>query len=255
MSESNQSTPKSPTGVGMSRAIESLDRPSATEEVEAAALSRRIGDRLLRRPRIVYRGKGLRGEVALTFDDGPSRWTAEIAAILEEHGCRATFFLRGPAVEQRPADVAALAAAGHELGNHLWSHSDATSQGRAEIRAELEHTADVVRAAGGGRPTLIRPPYLKGPHEVATAARGSDARAIVLRSIAVSDWAAASAEEIYEPVLAGAGRGDIVCLHDGISSDKRDTDSREPTATAVRQLVPALLERSLKPVTVSRLLR
>ena len=46
----------------------------------------------------------------------------------------------------------------------------------------------------------------------------------------------------------------IVCLHDGISSDKRDTDSREPTVEAVKRLVPALLERGLRPVTVSRLL-
>lgn len=51
-----------------------------------------------------------------------------------------------------------------------------------------------------------------------------------------------------------AGPGDIVCLHDGISSDARDTDSREPTAEAVRRLVPALLKRGLRPVTISRLL-
>lgn len=230
------------------------NRPSALEERQAASLSRRIGDRLLRRPRIAYRGAARGGEIALTFDDGPSRWTAEIAAVFEENDCRATFFLRGPAVEQRPAEVAALAAAGHELGNHLWSHSDATTQSRAEIRAELERTAEAVQRAGGGRPNLIRPPYLKGPYEVAEAARRSGARAIVLRSLAVSDWAAGSADEIYQPVLAGVGPGDIVCLHDGVSSDKRDTDNREPTATAVRKLVPALLERGLRPVTVSQLL-
>jgi peptidoglycan/xylan/chitin deacetylase (PgdA/CDA1 family) len=57
------------------------------------------------------------------------------------------------------------------------------------------------------------------------------------------------------PVLDSAGPGDIVCLHDGISSDKRDSDSREPTAAAVRRLVPTLLDRGLRPVTVSRLLR
>jgi peptidoglycan-N-acetylglucosamine deacetylase len=211
--------------------------------------------RLLGRPRIVSRGDGQRDEIALTFDDGPSHWTAQIAATFEEHDCHATFFLRGPAVEKRPAAVAALAAAGHELGNHLWSHTDATTQGRAEIRAELERTASAVQRAGGGRPNLVRPPYFKGPNEVAGAARRSGVRAIVLRSIAVSDWAASSADEIFKPVLASAGPGDIVCLHDGVSSDKRDTDSREPTTAAVRRLVPALLERGLRPVTVSRLLR
>jgi peptidoglycan/xylan/chitin deacetylase (PgdA/CDA1 family) len=205
-------------------------------------------------PQIISRGEGQRAEIALTFDDGPSRWTAPIAAVFEEHDCHATFFLRGAAIEQRPEAVAALAAAGHELGNHLWSHSDSTTLSRDELRAELMRTADAVERAGGGRPDLVRPPYFKGPEEVAGAATGCGVRAVILRSIAVSDWAAGSAEEIFEPVLAAAGPGDIVCLHDGISSDKRDTDSREPTTDAVRRLVPALLERGLQPVTLSQLL-
>jgi peptidoglycan/xylan/chitin deacetylase (PgdA/CDA1 family) len=205
-------------------------------------------------PPIVSRGTGERAEIALSFDDGPGRWTAEIAHALERHGCRATFFLRGLAVEERPGTVAALAAAGHELGNHLWSHSDSTTLSRDELQAELERTADAVERAGGRRPELVRPPYFKGPEQVADAASGCGVRAVVQRSIAVSDWKASSAAQIYEPVMERAGPGDIVCLHDGISSDKRDTDSREPTAAAVRRLVPALLERGLRPVTVSRLL-
>ncbi len=206
------------------------------------------------RPTVVSRVDGAPRKVALTFDDGPSRWTAEIAATLEAHDCNATFFLRGPAVEERPEVVAGLASAGHELGNHLWSHTDASTQGPAEIRAEIERTAQAIRAAGGGNPTLIRPPYHKGPDEVAAAARGLGVRAVVLRSVAVADWAAKSEDEVFDPVLATVGPGDIVCLHDGISSDKRDGDSREPTVAAVRRLVPALLERDLRPVTVSELL-
>lgn len=208
----------------------------------------------MERPPLVTRADGERPEIALTFDDGPGQWTKEIAGTLEAHDCHATFFLRGPAVEERPEVVAALAAAGHELGNHLWSHSDSTTLGPEELRAELERTADAVQKAGGRRPDLVRPPYFKGPQNVAEAATGSAVRAIVLRSIAVSDWAAGSTEEIYEPVMERASAGDIVCLHDGISSDKRDTDSREPTADAVSRLVPALLERGLRPVTVSQLL-
>jgi peptidoglycan/xylan/chitin deacetylase (PgdA/CDA1 family) len=205
-------------------------------------------------PPVIARGSGERPEIALTFDDGPSRWTAEIAAVFERHDCQATFFLRGPAVEERPEAVAALAAAGHELGNHLWSHSDSTTLSREELRAELVRTADAVEAAGGRRPDLVRPPYFKGPEEVADAVTGCGVRAVVLRSIAVDDWKAGAAEEIFEPAMERAGPGDIVCLHDGISSDKRDTDSREPTATAVKRLVPALIERGLRPVTVSKLL-
>jgi peptidoglycan/xylan/chitin deacetylase (PgdA/CDA1 family) len=205
--------------------------------------------------RIVHRGPGERAEIALTFDDGPSRWTAEIAASFEKHDCLATFFQRGMAVEERPQAVAALAAAGHEVGNHLWSHSDASTQSQAELREEIVRTADAIEAAGAPRPALIRPPYFSAPQAVAGAAAGTGASAIVLRSIGTSDWEAHSAGEIAGPVLANAQPGDIVCLHDGISSDKRDSDSRQPTAGAVEHLIPALLERNLRPVTISQLLR
>lgn len=207
-----------------------------------------------RAPKIVHRGAGTRPEIALTFDDGPSRWTEAVVRAFEEHGCRATFFLRGAAVAERPEVVARLAGAGHELGNHLWSHPDSSTLGEDQLRAEIERTADAIERAGGPRPGLIRPPYFKGPGAVAVAARDTDATAIVLRSIGSSDWEAEAAEQIVEPVLAHAQAGDIVCLHDGVSGDKRDTDSRQPTVDAVEQLIPALLERGLRPVTVSELL-
>lgn len=205
-------------------------------------------------PAIVHRGAGKRGEVALTFDDGPSRWTADVAATFEQYNCRATFFLRGGAIAGRPETVAALHAAGHELGNHLWSHTNAATQSQAELHEEIERTADAIEAAGAPRPELIRPPYFSAPEAVADSAAGLGVSAVVLRSIGTSDWEAESAEEIFAPVLANVQAGDIICLHDGISSDKRDSDSRQPTVEAVRQLVPALLERGLRPVTVSQLL-
>jgi peptidoglycan-N-acetylglucosamine deacetylase len=205
--------------------------------------------------KIVHRGPGERAEIALTFDDGPSRWTAQITSSFAEHGCHATFFLRGAAVAERPEAVASLAAAGHELGNHLWSHTNAATQSRTELREEIERTADAVEAAGAPRPHLLRPPYFSAPHAVAEAAAGTGISAVILRSIGSSDWEAKSADEIFVPVLANAQAGDIVCLHDGISSDKRDTDSRKPTVEAVKRLIPALLERGLRPVKVSQLLR
>jgi peptidoglycan-N-acetylglucosamine deacetylase len=204
---------------------------------------------------IVHRGPGRRQEIALTFDDGPSRWTKQVAATFERHGCRATFFLRGAAVEQRPRTVAALAKARHELGNHLWSHPNVSTLSPSEIRAEIERTADAIEAATGSRPHLVRPPYFSAPKETAEATGRLGAGPVVLRSIGSADWKAEAAEQIFAPILANAQAGDIVCLHDGISSDKRDSDSREPTVHAVERLVPALLERGLRPVTVSELLR
>jgi peptidoglycan/xylan/chitin deacetylase (PgdA/CDA1 family) len=211
--------------------------------------------RLPGRPVIVDSGAGERAEVALTFDDGPSRWTAEIAATLESHGCRGTFFVRGPAVEERPEVLRALARAGHELGNHLWSHTDATAQSRAEIRTEIKRTARAIRAATGLRPRLVRPPYCRAPEAVADAARRTGVRMVVQRSIGSGDWDASAPESIYAPILESTLAGDIVGLHDGISPDERDSDSREVTVAAIKRLLPGLLERGLRPVTISDLLR
>ena len=214
----------------------------------------RNGRQVEARPQIFSQGDGSRPEIALTFDDGPSPWTAEIASVFDEHRCHATFFMRGPAVEQLPTRAAALAAAGHELGNHLWSHSDSTTLGRDELRLELRRTADAIREATGRHADLVRPPYLKGAEEVAEAAAGHGMRAVVLASVATPDWNGSAAEEIVDVVLASAGAGDVVCLHDGMSPDRPATETRRPTAAAVARLVPALLSHGLRPVTVSRLM-
>ena len=230
-----------------------VHRMSEANEEDGGRAVDRLRRRLLGKPSIVYRSVTERPEVALTFDDGPSRWTEEIAAIFEEHDCRATFFIRGAAIEKHPQQVAALTQAGHELGNHLWSHSNAAEQGRAEIRAEVKRTAHAIRLAGGRRPRLLRPPYCDAPEKVADAARWVGVKMVVLRSIGTGDWRAESPQAVSEPVLESAVAGDIVCMHDGISPDDRDTDSREVTVAAVKRLVPALLERGLQPVTVSQL--
>ena len=216
-------------------------------------LARPLDRVLLRRTEIVRRAETSRSSLALTFDDGPSPWTASIADALEEHGCRGTFFLSGTAVERRPEAVAALAEAGHELGNHLWSHSDPIRQSRAALRAEIDRTAEAIRRAAGSRPTLVRPPYCGAPRQVARALRRADAL-VVLRSVDPEDWKAETAEDIVERVLSAAGPGDIVCLHDGIAPRNRGTETRAATVAAVRQLVPALLDRGLRPVTISELL-
>jgi peptidoglycan-N-acetylglucosamine deacetylase len=236
--------------------------------VEGRGVSRRSALELvgpvIRRPRILHRVPGAAATVALTFDDGPGPWTEEIADALERSDCRGTFFVLGAAVERDPERVRELAAAGHELGNHLWSHRDPAQQSRRAIRAELLRTSAALRDAVGAEPALVRPPYCGAPGRVATAASWTGTRyvvlrsidpAVVLRSIDPADWRATDPDDLAERVLADIGPGDIVCLHDGVAPTNSGTPARDVTAAAVRLLVPALLERGLRPVTVSELLR
>jgi peptidoglycan/xylan/chitin deacetylase (PgdA/CDA1 family) len=210
--------------------------------------------RVLPGRRVVTRAPGRPAAIALTFDDGPSPWTWDIAAALEAHGCRGTFFLLGAAVQQHPGIAAALAEAGHELGNHLWSHADPARQSRTAIRAEIRRTADAIAEAAGTRPMLVRPPYCGAPVRVARAAGRRGAALVVLRSVDPADWCTDSAAEVVDRVLAKARPGDIVCLHDGVPPGNTGSPSRAATVAAVTQLVPALLDRGLRPVTVSELL-
>src|SRR5258708_12116365 len=61
-------------------------------------------------------------DIALTFDDGPSESTPELLALLDRFQAKATFFACGANAERLPNIVAETAAAGHEIGNHTWSH-------------------------------------------------------------------------------------------------------------------------------------
>jgi peptidoglycan/xylan/chitin deacetylase (PgdA/CDA1 family) len=193
--------------------------------------------------------------VALTFDDGPSDWTDQVAAALEEHECRGTFFMRGAAVAERPKTAAALHDRGHDLGNHLWSHTNPETQSRGELRDEIVRTRAIIMEATGVAPILVRPPYCGAPRAVSRAAFRTGTRYVVLRSVDPEDWKAESPDEIFDRVVAKVGPGDIVCLHDGMPPRTRGTNSREATVAAVSRLVPALRERGLRSVPVTELLR
>lgn len=215
---------------------------------------RRVADRLLGLPPVVYSVQRAAPLVALTFDDGPSRWTPEVTAALDRLDARASFFMRGAAVEENPSLAADVARAGHDVGNHLWSHTDPGEQTREELADEISATADTIAAATGSAPWMVRPPYCGAPRAVARAARGTPTRAVVLRSVDPEDWNLESADEIADRTLAEVVGGDIVCLHDGIPDQSSGTASRAPTLAALDRIVPGLRERGLEPVTLSRLL-
>jgi peptidoglycan/xylan/chitin deacetylase (PgdA/CDA1 family) len=195
-----------------------------------------------------------RRELALTFDDGPSDWTPAVLELLGAHDANATFFVLGAAIAGREETVRRTAAAGHELGNHAWSHADPATLSDAELRAELDRTGSVVESLVGGRPRHFRPPYAATDFRVADVARAAGFDRTVLRSIDPADWKTADSDAIAELVLAEARPGAIVCLHDGVAPGEPDGAERQPTVDALSRLVPALRERGYGLVTVAELL-
>lgn len=97
--------------------------------------------------------------VALTFDDGPTEKTDEILSILEAEGVKATFFLTGQEMERHPELANKLVFAGHEIGNHSYSHKRMVFRSPAFVRREIERTDEIIRSLGYTGPIPFRPPY------------------------------------------------------------------------------------------------
>lgn len=98
--------------------------------------------------------------VALTFDDGPTPAVVDsLLSVLATRDVRATFFVTGAEMAAAPEAGAKLVAAGHELGNHTWSHQRMVLESPGFVRSEVARTDSVIRVAGHQGPVHFRPPY------------------------------------------------------------------------------------------------
>ena len=109
---------------------------------------------------IVSRVETTKPLVALTFDDGPRLDDLdEILDILAGRAVRATFFVNGARLAEHPVTGHRLVAAGHELGNHSWSHERMVLRSARFVRREVEETDALIRSAGHRGEIYFRPPY------------------------------------------------------------------------------------------------
>lgn len=108
----------------------------------------------------VRRGPRFGRKVALTFDDGPDpEHTPRVLDILAAHGARATFFLIGQRAARTGALVRRIAAAGHDLGNHTWSHRSLWLAGPRETARQVSQGHEAISQAAGAPPRFFRPPW------------------------------------------------------------------------------------------------
>ncbi len=98
--------------------------------------------------------------IAITFDDGPiPLYTDSTLNVLAEFDARATFFMVGERMEQRPELVARVLGEGHEIGNHSYNHPAMVLMSVGSIQFQVERTASIIRAAG--QPGEISPAVLE----------------------------------------------------------------------------------------------
>ncbi|ANS76516.1 hypothetical protein AWM70_19650 [Paenibacillus yonginensis] len=100
-----------------------------------------------------------KGYVALTFDDGPSRFTEKIVDILSENKVAATFLFVGQNAKRNPDAVIYASQHGMSIGNHSWDHQEMTKVAPAEQVQNLAETASLLESLTHTPVTLFRPPY------------------------------------------------------------------------------------------------
>jgi cellulose synthase/poly-beta-1,6-N-acetylglucosamine synthase-like glycosyltransferase/peptidoglycan/xylan/chitin deacetylase (PgdA/CDA1 family)/spore germination protein YaaH len=218
----------------------------------------------------VIKREGYRkGLLALTFDDGPDdRWTDEVLDTLDALGVKATFFVVGQNVEKYPDVVRRILAAGHEVGNHTFTHPNMATVRRRQAVLELNATQRAIEAVTGRSTILFRVPY----NTDAEPQHGGETTPLTIASdlgyvtvgelLDPMDWSLYAstgdpsgqlvrrtprqlADEIVR--LARTVRGNVVLLHSA-------GGDRSLTVRALPLAIPELEAGGYRFVTVSQLL-
>jgi len=187
--------------------------------------------------------------VALTFDDGPvPGTTAEILAILEQEHVRATFFVTGAELQANMAEGRRIVEAGHELGNHSFSHQRMLLVTPSFVKQEVETTDSLIREAGYQGPIHFRPPYGKKlfalPYYLWKTGRKSITWDVEPDSF---PEIASDANKIGDFVLSQTQPGSIIILHVMYPS-------RVESMKAVKKIIEGLKAKGYSFKTVSELL-
>lgn len=198
---------------------------------------------------IVARVDTDRAVLALTFDDGPTDdHTQPVLEILKSHGVKATFFLTGRETAQNPEGAKAIAEAGHEIGNHSWSHNRMIFVSPTTVREEIESTDAAIRDTGYQGALYFRPPYGKKLISLPWYLAQHD-RTTIMWDVEpeANTVAAADPQAMADYVLDNATNGSIIIMHVMY-------ESRGISRQALPAIINGLRARGFEFVTVSELL-
>jgi peptidoglycan-N-acetylglucosamine deacetylase len=187
--------------------------------------------------------------VALTFDDGPTaEGTDSILSILRAEGARATFFFTGAELAENPGLAARFVRAGHEIGNHSYSHGRMVFRSPGFYRREVESTDSLIRDGGYSGAIHFRPPYGKKLLGLPWYLARND-RTTIMWDVEPDSYPeiARSADRIVSHVLDEVRPGSIVILHVMYPS-------RRESLRAVPGIIRGLKQRGFRFLTVSELL-
>ena len=178
--------------------------------------------------------------VALTFDDGPSKYTNKILDVLKKYNACGTFFLIGNKVEFYSDTLRRMLEEGSEIGNHSYDHKLLTRLSKEEFQEELNKTQEAIKKVTGFTPTLFRPTY--GGY-TNTLKSYTDLK-FVLWDVDSRDWQVKTKDKILKNVLPNVKSGSIILMH----------DNHDYSLNALEDMIESLKKQGYKFVTVTELL-
>ena len=191
--------------------------------------------------------------LALTYDDGPNEThTPQLLDLLAQHGAKATFFLIGRYVAQRPDLVRRIRKDGHAIGNHTYSHPLLIFTSPAQLARELDDADRAIADAAGPHDGLFRPPF-GGRRPGTFAAVRARGMTPVMWTVTCFDWNAHSPDPIEQRAVSGIRGGDIILLHDG--SHVKMGANRTPTLEATTRLLRRYKAEGYRFVTIPEMMR
>ena len=177
--------------------------------------------------------------VALTFDDGPSRYTEEILETLKKHEVCATFFILGNKVEDYKEVLKKSIEYQNELGNHSYNHKWLSRLPVNSLKDQIEKTQQILQETLSYQPKYLRPTY----GSVNDRIRKNTELKIVLWTVDTKDWKIKSIDRIVQKATTNIEDGDIILMHDIF----------ERSAKALEKIIPTLKEQGFQFVTISEL--
>lgn len=184
--------------------------------------------------------------VALTLDDGPTDLTPEVLRILAGADVPATFYLNGRDLAAHPEHGAAIAAAGHDIGNHTYSHRRMVLVSRDTVAEEVERTDTEIRKTGYQGLITFRPPYGKKLWSLPRYLSDHD-RLTVTWDVEGEVGEEPTTDQIVAETLSGVRPGSIILLHAMFPG-------RASSRAAIPRIVAELRADGYRFVTVSELL-
>jgi len=195
-------------------------------------------------------------EFALTFDDGPNEpWTSQLLDLLARHQTRATFFLIGKYVRQRPDLVREIRDAGHLIGNHTVTHPWLATRSPRQVREELAGCNSALEDTLGQPVRFFRPPHGSRRPDVLRAARELGLTPVMWNAMGF-DWrpnitASRIATHLEQGIARNRrhGRGSNLLLHDG--GHLAFGADRSQSVEAARMILERYEPGSVRYVTVN----